>query len=161
VSAFLRAWVGLPCPPGSRMSGRERIDFSIIAALFAVLVAASGAFGSLTNQIFVSFESGFYLDVFVLALIPFFPRLLLDAHGADHMIYRARLAMMIHPRACSVRHCFFQVSLGHLSPLHCLIVSSPITFRSSSKSSLLSLGSSGFRSYGRVRAISSSHQYHC
>jgi hypothetical protein len=54
MTAFLKAWVGLPCPPESRMSGRERIDFTIIAALFSVLVAAAGTFGILTNQYFVS-----------------------------------------------------------------------------------------------------------
>jgi hypothetical protein len=57
MGAFLSAWAGLPCPPESCMSGRERIDFSIGATLFAVLIAAGTTFGSLTNQIFVSMNA--------------------------------------------------------------------------------------------------------
>jgi FLVCR family MFS transporter 7 len=51
---FVRAWVGLSHPPEAHMSIRERIDFTLIWAIFSTLVAASTDFSILTNQIFVS-----------------------------------------------------------------------------------------------------------
>jgi MFS transporter, FLVCR family, MFS-domain-containing protein 7 len=53
MGSFLRAWLGFSHPPEAHMSGRERLDFTLVAAVFAVLVAASGTFSNLTNQYFV------------------------------------------------------------------------------------------------------------
>jgi FLVCR family MFS transporter 7 len=53
LSDFIRAWFGLSHSSGAHMSGRERIDFTLLCVTFSVLVAATTTFSNLSNQYFV------------------------------------------------------------------------------------------------------------
>lgn len=68
----MRAWIGRPRPGEATMSGRQRLDITIVTMLFAVLVGAFDAFSILISQIFEPYgyssdTAGIFGGVLILA----------------------------------------------------------------------------------------------
>ncbi|KAI0268875.1 MFS general substrate transporter [Gloeopeniophorella convolvens] len=50
IVSLIKAAIGLPCPPESYMTRRERLDFGILVSVFAVLLASINTYSILSDQ---------------------------------------------------------------------------------------------------------------